>query len=128
MKKLLLPCANSGNTLLATFKLLKLQKNCLGIFLFYEALEVGKPVMTTKKIRRGKQMYDVPNPITPQGAYDISMKQLVNLVKKYPVKTNLGKKFFLLCCDFLNSSVQIAGPKIDLHRLVTVNRAYLHYR
>ncbi len=127
-KKLLSPCVNSTNLLLKAFKLLKLQKNYSGIFLFYEILETGKPLMATKKIRRGKQIYDVPNPITFQSAYDLSLRHFVGLIKNYAVTVNVATKLFLVISEFLYSPAQVVLSKNELHKKVTANRAYLHFR
>lgn len=126
--KLVMPWLQSNDFLLKSFKLLKIQKNYSGIFIFYEILEVGKPSMMTKKIRRGKQFYDVPNPLTTQAAYDISLQNFITLINKNTIAVTFYKKIFFVMCDFLSSNSQILNMKNDLHKLVIVNRAYLHYR
>lgn len=84
--------------------------------------------MSLKRIRRGGELFMVPNPIFPQAAYDISLRNLTLLVKNSTIFLPLQKKFFLLLTEFLTSNVGVLGFKTELHKKVVANRAYLHYR
>lgn len=98
--------------------------------LFKRALENCKPLLITKKIRRGGAIYQVPFPLDPKQSEWYSYKWLIATVLDRPRPRK--KKFYEAMSQELLDAAYNRGKVIkkrdDVHKLAETNKAYSHYR
>ncbi|RWS30583.1 mitochondrial ribosomal protein S7-like protein [Leptotrombidium deliense] len=97
---------------------------------FEKGLENCKPLMMTKKIKRGGATYQVPFPVTRKTSTFWAMKWLNDMIRwrPRPMLENFQTVMSKEILSALNNEGKVVKKKQDLHKLCEANKAYAHYR
>lgn len=98
--------------------------------IFKRALENCKPVVITKKIRRGGAIYQVPFPLSPEQSEWYSYKWLISAVLDRP-RPRLRSFHESMSQELLDAAYnrgKVIKKRDDVHKLAETNKAYSHYR
>lgn len=98
--------------------------------LFKKAIENCKPMVITRKVKRGGAIYQVPYPLSSQQSEWYAMRWLNDTVKDRPKprKKHYHEVLAQEIIDAANGQGKVVKKKEDLHRLAQANKAYAHYR
>lgn len=95
-----------------------------------KAIENAKPLLITRKVRRGGAIYQVPFPISASESERFGMKWIEEAVKDRPKPRE--KSFEIVMASELIDAAMNRGKVVkrrdDVHKLAAANRAYSHYR
>lgn len=100
------------------------------VIVIKKGIENMKPVVMTKKIKRGGATYQVPHPVSKNESCFLAMKWLTDIIKDRP-KPRLEKMHIVMARELvlaLDHEGKTVKKKVEVHRLCEANKAYSHYR
>ena len=98
--------------------------------LFHRAVNNCKPLVITKKVRRGGATYQVPYPLRASDSEYLAMKWLNQMILDRP-KPRVKHYYQELAQEIIeaaNGRGKVVKKKDDIHKLAQANKAYSHYR
>lgn len=100
------------------------------ITVFKQAIENSKPLVITKKVKRGGAIYQVPYPLLDKQGEYIAIKWILSSVadRPKPKKRKFYEAMASELIDAANGVGKVIKKRDDIHRLADANRAYAHYR
>lgn len=95
-----------------------------------QAIENCKPLVTTKKVKRGGAVYQVPFPIVEKQSEYLAIKWIQAAVddRPKPKMRSYSEAMARELIDAANNTGKVIKRRDDLHRLADANKAYSHYR
>lgn len=98
--------------------------------IFKGALENVKPVVITKKVKRGGSTYQVPYPVRESSSDWFAVKWMIQAVldRPKPREKHFPEVMSQELIDAFYNRGKVVKRKDDMHRLADANKAYAHYR
>jgi len=85
-----------------------------------------KPILETRKIRKGSKFYDVPYPIKKSRAVSLLLRWVTKAVRKQTTHLKFGLKNEIQ--DLIDNVGATIKEKKALHNKISANYMYSHYR
>lgn len=98
--------------------------------LFHRALNNCKPLVITKKVRRGGATYQVPYPLKASDSEYLAMKWLNDMIldRPKPRVRHYHEELAQEIIEAANGRGKVVKKRDDIHKLAQANKAYAHYR
>lgn len=100
------------------------------VTLFHKAVENCKPLVVTKKVRRGGATYQVPFPLRASDSNYLGMKWLNSMIKERPKprEKHYHEELAWEIIEAAQGRGKVVKKRDDMHKLAQANKAYAHYR
>lgn len=98
--------------------------------IFKGAIENVKPVVITKRVKRGGSTYQVPYPVREASSEWFAIKWMISAVldRPKPRTKSFPDTMSQELIDAFHNKGKVVKRKDDIHRLADANKAYSHYR
>ena len=109
------------------FEIIKIKSNQDPLEIFEKAVRNASPIVEVKARRVGGSVYQVPIPITPFRATNLSLSWLIRFSKRrsgYNMSIKLANEIL----DASNKIGNTIKKKEEVHKMADSNKAFSHFR